>query len=307
MQEGARLMAMTAGVPMKKWVQDLVRSQTEAVTSPLGDPLPAFPPEALQVATTGRYGESAIEQAANFYEDAVNGIAKCRTSIGPDWKVLDFGSGWGRITRLALRDFKLSNIHGIDVDEGLVSLSNDLFGTSIFATCKSFPPTDIPSGSMHLVLAYSVFSHLSEEAARAWLEEFARVLKPGQFVAFTTRGESFLDYCQQLATHHNDVAVSSYQDTLSQMFPAHEIDNIKTAYRRGEFIYRGIGGGGIRDGSFYGEAFLPKGWVERQLGKTFDIVHAGINHARYDQFCFVLRKKRSKALLIRQALGVARA
>jgi len=199
---------------MKEWVRDLVRSQTEAVTSPLGDPLPAFPPEALQVATTGRYGESAIEQAANFYEDAINGVATCRSAIGPDWKVLDFGSGWGRITRLALRDFKLSNIRGIDVDESLVSLSNNLFGTPIFSTCKSFPPTDIPSDSVHLVLAYSVFSHLSEEAAQAWLIEFGRLLKPGQFLAFTTRDESFLDYCQQLASQHNDVAVSSYQDKL---------------------------------------------------------------------------------------------
>ena len=278
-------------IPMKTWIKDIVKSQTEVVVSPLGDKLPAFPPEALQIATTGRYGASAIEQAAFFYEDAMDAISGSRKSVGSDWKLLDFGSGWGRITRLALRDFKLSNIQGIDVDEGLVQLSNDLFGAPIFSTCKPFPPTDIASNSIHLILAYSVFSHLSEDAAKNWLTEFARMLKPGQFLVFTTRGISFLDYCLQLATERNDVAVSSYQDTLVAMFPPDQIREVKDAYMRGEFIFRGIGGGGVRDGSFYGEAFMPRGWLEREFGDTFEIIRAEINAARYDQFCFALRKK----------------
>jgi hypothetical protein len=286
-----RKSAVPNAVSMESWVKSLLKSQHEAVLSPLGDRLPAFPPEALQIATTGRYGESAIEQAAFFYEDAMRAIASCRQSVGRDWKLLDFGSGWGRITRMALRDFKLSNIRGVDVDEELVQLSNSLFDCPIFSICSPFPPIDMQSGSVHLILAYSVFSHLSEEAAKRWLAEFARLLKPRQFLVFTTRGISFLDYCQQLATQHNDVAVSSYQDTLAAMFPADQIDETRAAYLRGEFIFRGIGGGGVRDGSFYGEAFMPRGWVEREFGDTFEIVNAEIDGSRYDQFCFALRKK----------------
>lgn len=278
-------------MPMEAWIKSLLNSQNGAALSPLGDKLPAFPPDALQIATTGRFGESALEQAGFFYEDAMRAIASCDQTIGEDWKMLDFGSGWGRITRMALRDFKLSNIRGVDVDDDLVRLSNELFGSSIFSTCKPFPPVDIASGSVHLILAYSVFSHLSEDAAKRWLNEFARLLKPRQFLVFTTRGMSFLDYCQQLATKHNDVAVSSYQDTLAAMFPADQIDEARGAYQRGEFIFRGIGGGGVRDGSFYGEAFVPRGWVEREFGDTFEIVRADIDGNRYDQFCFALRKK----------------
>ena len=278
-------------VPMKAWVKDIVKSQNEAIVSPLGDKLPAFPPDAMQIATTGRYGASAIEQAAFFYEDAMVAISGCRKSIGPNWKLLDFGSGWGRITRLALRDFKLSNIQGVDVDEDLVKLSNELFGSSVFSTCDPFPPIGIASESLHLILAYSVFSHLSEEAAKKWLNEFARLLKPRQFLVFTTRGTSFLDYCQQLAAKHNDVADSGYQDKLAAMFPSNEIASVKAAYLHGEFIFRGIGGGGVRDEGFYGEAFMPRGWVEREFGDKFEIIRADINNARYDQFCFALRKK----------------
>lgn len=281
----------TKGVPMQNWIQELVKSQSEAVLSPLGDRLPAFPPDSLQIATTGRYGESAIEQAAFFYEDAINAITASGQTVGRDWRLLDFGSGWGRITRLALRDFKLSNIQGVDVDEGLVKLSNELFDRPIFSTCEPFPPANLASESLHLILAYSVFSHLSEDAAKSWLNEFARLLKPRQFLVFTTRGTNFLDYCQQLATEHNDVAVSSYQDTLSAMFPPDQIPEVKAAYLRGDFIFRGIGGGGVRDGSFYGEAFMPRGWLEREFGDTFEIVRADIDGARYDQFCFVVRKK----------------
>lgn len=278
-------------VPMKTWIKDVVRSQNEVVVSPLGDRLPAFPPDALQIATTGRYGELAIQQAAFFYEDAMQAVVSCGESVKSDWKLLDFGSGWGRITRLALRDFKLSNIKGIDVDDDLVALSNDLFGAPTFSACKPLPPTDVASDSTHLILAYSVFSHLSEDAAKKWLNEFARMLKPRQFLVFTSRDISFLDYCRQLAAQRNDVAVSSYQDKLVSTFPADQIDEMKDAYARGEFIFRGIGGGGVRDGSFYGEAFMPRGWIEREFADKFEVIRADIDGTRYDQFCFALRKK----------------
>lgn len=279
---------------MKSWVADVIRSQSEHVTSPLGDKLPRFPPEQLQINTTGRAGSSTIEQAANFYEDVMEGISKSKGTIGSDWKLLDFGSGWGRITRMALRDFSMANIAGIDVDEEFVSLSNELFPEPVFKVCKPYPPTSFEADSVQLVLAYSVFSHLSEEASKAWISEFHRLLKPGGYVAFTTRPISFIDYCEHLARSKDGIVDQRYQEKLASMFPVGEADACRNAYASGQYVFKGIGGGGVREESFYGEAFIPVGWIERYFGDTFEIVFAKYRPERYDQLCFLLQKKSSE-------------
>lgn len=278
-------------MPMSAWVKDIVRSQSETVVSPKGDELPKFPPEQLQINTTGRAGVAAIEQAAFFYEDVMQGLSKSGAVVGNDWKLLDFGSGWGRITRVALKDFRMSNIVGIDVDEQFVALSNDLFPQQIFKVCNPYPPTDIASSSIQLVLAYSVFSHLSEDASRAWIAEFLRVLAPGGYAAFTTRPIAFVDYCEHLAKSKDGIVDRNYQEKLASMFSEDGAAACKRAYGEGQYVFMGIGGGGVRDGSFYGEAFIPAAWIERNFGESFEIVFAEYRPERYDQLCFLLKKK----------------
>lgn len=189
-----------------------------------------------------------------------------------------------------MRDFKLPNILGIDVDEGFVALSNELFSSSIFKVCNSRPPVDLDANSINLVLAYSVFSHLSEKVAGEWIAEFGRILKKGGYVAFTTRSISFINYCEHLAKNRDGIVDQSYQKKLAELFSGDEAERCRQAYAEGQFIYKGIGGGGVRDASFYGEAFIPVGWIEKKFGSTFEIVTAEYRPERYDQFCFVLRK-----------------
>jgi SAM-dependent methyltransferase len=288
---------MAVPMSMAEWTQAVIRSQTELVLSPHGDPMPKFPRPEMQVTTTGRSGELAITQAAAFYEDAMTAIEGSGASITADWHVLDFGSGWGRISRMAMRDVPLDHIRGIDVDADFVGISNSLFGSSTtFATCEPFPPSKLGDDSVDLVLSYSVFSHLSEAAATAWIREFSRVLRPGGFLVFTSRDQSFLDYALSLANRMNEVADDYHQMKLARMFTPEEHVQVREAFAAGEFIYQGNGGGGIRDGSFYGEAFIPRAWVERTHGEEFDVLRADIDGSRYDQTCFVLRRK-AKAIM----------
>ena len=107
-------------------------------------------------------------------------------------RLLDFGVGWGRVARLFLNETRLENIYGIDVDPAFVEMTARMFRTTNFSVCQPFPPTPRP-GTFDLIVAYSVFSHLSEPGFNAWLDEFARLLRPGGHVAFTTRHESFFD------------------------------------------------------------------------------------------------------------------
>jgi len=271
------------------WFNLLCSSLTDhSITTPHGDLLPAFPSEDLQRNTTSLSGEAALRQACGFYSDISGVLDDSNSPIQPDWEILDFGSCWGRICRFFLRDVPLKNIRGIDVDQRFVGTCKELFNSENFAVCSALPPSECKNSSVNLITAYSVFSHLSEAAFRAWMVEFYRILKDDGVVAFTTRNPAFLDYCAYLRGRDD---LSGYTKALSEMIP--DIADAKDRYGSGEFIFvteKGLGGGGAMDGSFYGEAFIPEAYVKRTLSDLFEILDFKTIGNGYDQALFVLKR-----------------
>ena len=270
------------------WVDQLIESETRpGLRSPFGDPLPGFPPPALQRTTTGLDGAATLRPAGAFYADVLGILHQGGTAIGADWHVLDFGCGWGRIARFFLRDIPLANLHGIDVDPNFISLARELFASDRFLVCQAFPPTGFPAQSVDLIVAYSVFSHLSETAALAWITEFTRILRPGGALAFTTRHETFLDYCDWLGRQPE---TRGYSRGLGTLFP--DIEAVRARYRRGELIHATsprVSGGGARNGTFYGETLIPSAYVDRMYGTWFETIAASFDPLRHDQMFYVLR------------------
>lgn len=270
------------------WLSTLIRSLNGPVTSPLGETLPAFPDEQLQRNTTGLSSEAALRQAHAFYEDVCDGLHKAGVRLGPDSRALDFGFGWGRISRVFMHDLRKQGLYGLDVDPSFVELTRSLFDSDNYERCNAFPPTSCEDDSFDLVFAYSVFSHLSESATRAWMAEFHRILKPGGVLAFTTRHESFFDYCQWAASQAD---ATGYLKALGELFP--DLAAARQAYRRGEFVHAssvGVGGGGPRDSSFYGESWIPESHARQGFGTPLRFVSGYFDGSRYDQACFVMRK-----------------
>lgn len=270
------------------WVTRVVASLGGVQTSPLGEPLPAFPDATLQANTTGLSGEAAIRQAGAFHEDVASALAAAGACLQPDSQILDFGCGWGRIGRMFLRDTSARNIHGIDVDPEFVALCRTLFASDNFSVCEPFPPSKLGTAQYDLVIAYSVFSHLSEDAVRGWLKEFHRLLKPGGFVAFTTRHHSFFDYLDWAKTADG---ADPYTRALGQLFA--NTETAKATLKRGDLVHatsRGVSGGGVRDETFYGETWIPEAWLEREFGDYFERVATCFDGRRYDQVAYVLRR-----------------
>lgn len=272
------------------WVERVVASLGSTQSSPLGEPLPAFPDATLQANTTGLSGDAAIRQAGAFHDDVASALAAAGAPLQRDSAILDFGCGWGRIGRMFLRDTSARTIHGIDVDPEFVALCRKLFDSDNFSVCKPFPPSHLAAAGYDLVVAYSVFSHLSESAVRAWLTEFHRLIKPGGFVAITTRHQSFFGY---LDWARNAEGVDSYTRALGQLFA--DTATAKEALDRGELVHatsRGVSGGGVRDETYYGETWIPAVWLRHEFGHLFDLVATCFDGQRYDQVAYLLHKRR---------------
>ena len=278
-------------ISQEAWLSQMISSLTDAsLRSPHGDLLPGFPSEELQKNTTSISGEQALRQAHSFYNDICNVIEPAGYGLHDDAKALDFGSCWGRITRFFMRDVALSNLYGIDVVPDFVTECRALFGSVNFDQCDAMPPCHHTAASMDLVSAYSVFSHLSERAFLAWMQEFHRILRPGGILAFTTRSEVFLNYCQHL--RESGAELTGYTAALATMIP--DVREARERYRFGEFLFatgQGLSGGGAMNESFYGEAFIPEAYVRRMLTDLFEILEFKSVGSGYDQALFVLKRK----------------
>jgi ubiquinone/menaquinone biosynthesis C-methylase UbiE len=279
----ARLLQKLSPLSDEQWLELLI----ESIKNPSLDDvaLPGFPPEPVQRNIVGSAGKHALREAFIFYLE-VKGYARLLgKTLSPDSKILDFGCGWGRIIRFFLKDIKAENLHGIDVDPSMIGFCKELFPYGNFSTGKPLPPAELPDESMDIIYAYSVFSHLSEPAHLQWIGEFSRILKPGGLLVATTQPRSFIEFCRSL---HGRTHESSWHNTLSNSFL--DAGAAFLEYDSGRFVFSATGGGPALPNSFYGEALIPREYVEREWTKHFIFRDFVDDRNRQPQALIVMQK-----------------
>jgi SAM-dependent methyltransferase len=102
-------------------------------------------------------------------------------------RVLDFGCGCGRITRYLIEQTE-AEIHGTDYNPDLVSWCSQNLVRASFSRNRLEPPLRAPDAAFDLVVARSVFTHLTEDVQQSWLKEMARVIRSGGLFYFTMHG-----------------------------------------------------------------------------------------------------------------------
>ncbi|MBB4172074.1 class I SAM-dependent methyltransferase [Rhizobium sp. BK538] len=270
------------------WFETVCESYSNPPVIFRGTKLPAFPPDIVQINSTGQAGKRTLEEAFVFYEDCVRTFARHGSAIKSSDRLLDFGVGWGRIARFFLKELPLENIHGLDVVEESIEICRETFGSDNFSVTSPFPPTGLQSASFSHIVGYSVFSHLSEEACSAWMEEFHRILAPGGVVALTTRGRPFFDFCVSLRGKNHP----GYLGALANIFD--DFGAARSQYDRGAFVHsnrNGVNGGGAMTADFYGETFIPEKYAEQAYARWFDLLEFQYDASRQTHPIMFFKKK----------------
>lgn len=145
------------------------------------DGLP-LPPPYLRVLTAGAADPDAFLDIGRKAADEVAGFAEAHGLALGDADVLEFGCGCGRVARHLLA--RRPRLQGCDVNPRLVAWCDENL-PGRYQVNAAAPPAPFPDRSFDLVYALSVFTHLTDEAARAWLKDLARLVRPGGLAMLT--------------------------------------------------------------------------------------------------------------------------
>jgi ubiquinone/menaquinone biosynthesis C-methylase UbiE len=237
--------------------------------------LPGFPSDEIQMRFNGKTGKNNLFQAFAFY-NFTKKIMHLHHPVS-EGAILDFGCGWGRILRFWLKDFPGEKIYGSDIMQLSLDLCQDAFGDATkvkIVKNLALPPIEMADSQMRLIYAHSVFSHLSQVAADAWINEFHRLLEPKGLVVITTRPRDFV--------HNPGAGGNRYQGSTEW----------KKLYMKGEFCFEPQSGQNELEAKYYGEASFSRRYVEKNWNQFVIKEFVPANRIQHlNQDIFVLQKK----------------
>jgi hypothetical protein len=242
--------------------------------------LPSLPPDEVQLGFTARSGRVNLQQAFSFYR-YVHAVSRLNEVENP--RILDFGGGWGRISRFFLKDTRPELIFIADCMTNAIDWLQKTNNHCRIIKNGPLPPIDGLDEPLDLIYAFSVFSHLSESCMRSWVAYFMECLRPNGVLVLTTRGHQFIEQIEQL---HREK--SAFHARLRELLPTPDV--LRDRHLKGEFQFYPIGGAGELTSDFYGETFIPKNYFEKHYGGL--LVDFTESVPDVDQSVVVLRRAR---------------
>jgi len=183
--------------------------------------------------------------------------------------VLDFGCGWGRLTRFLPQLTVLQRIYGVDVDQRLIRWSRARLSPMKFKLIGSGKRMPFRDSCFDLVISRSVFSHLSRDTHLFHVNDIARVLRPGGVFIGTTLSRPAMERMYGMNTEWITGVTGPQEEA-------------EAAVERDGFVF-----GASKRWDNYGIAFATDEWIRQNWQPAFDIVEV----VDGDQQTYVARRR----------------
>lgn len=181
--------------------------------------------------------------------------------------VLDFACGPGRVIGELASATESCELHGSDIDpEAIGWATENLPSVAQFALNTPATPTAYADGMFDVIYSVSLFTHLDAAAQDEWLDEMARLLKPGGLLLATTHGRSATGSC-----------------TAAELASLASDGFVYRTDRKGRFKVDGLP-------DFYQTTFHTVEYVRRHWSRHLDVVEHVEGGLNGNQDIVVLRK-----------------
>lgn len=245
--------------------------------------LPAVPDRALQETWNGVSGAVLAAQSRAFYDKLRRRYENHSELPLGDSRVLDFGCGWGRLTRLLARDVAPGNLFGCDPVPAILDVCRRTRVPATVAACE-FVPGDLPFDQpFHLAYAFSVFTHLSEPAHQASLRALHRSLVPGGLLVLTIRPPEYLRLSELLAP------------VLASLGPRPDEELALPRYLFAPHAAQPLGATAPEGKITYGETVITMAYVRERWAERFELLGVDLLLEDPYQVMLTLRARRSAA------------
>jgi SAM-dependent methyltransferase len=167
---------------------------------------PAVPPEAVHAMGRGPLAAGG----SYYYADLVaEGLRMGGGDPSGCERALDFGCSSGRVVRVLAAAYPTVEWHGCDPNEPAIAWARANLPGIGFQVSPTVPPMSSQDDHFDAVFAISIWSHFSERAAKAWLAEMGRLVRPEGHLILTTHGfQSIAHYARtgQMSSDHIEQA-----------------------------------------------------------------------------------------------------
>ncbi len=209
--------------------------------------LPPMSPAEVTRKWTGNEGLPLLMQSLPFVRSCSENYVAITNKTLHNKRILDFGCGYGRFLRLF--SFYTNDIRGVDAwSQSLEHCRASGFGDLV--ALSEEVPKELPyEGHFDFAFAFSIFTHLSEEAAVAALSALRRNAKPGSVLCITVRPVEFWAYAAKNSLATRGEAAASCE----------------AAHAATGFAYLPHPSSNPGKVVHYGDTSLEPAWVERRI------------------------------------------
>jgi SAM-dependent methyltransferase len=224
--------------------------------------VPNIPPEELRGIVAAREEEVFLWTGAVDLQNFLNCFDR-HHALTAGSSIFDFGCGCGRLSRY-FDSNALYKGYASDINPNLVQwCQKNLTAVDTRINAKD-PPLPFDNAMFDCAYALSIFTHLPESAARIWLEEVSRVVKPNGVFIFTVHGNAALEIIKTSPLHMKMFSLTSDE--------AAEIQRTVSSSGFWYIKYAANIVEAANAGDDYGNSFISESYIRNWLGKQWDLI-----------------------------------